>query len=194
MDDEKNKLDQSEELTPEDLEQLIPDKCDRDNFLHLIENLALDKVALMVLKGHLVIEEKITAAIEKFVFHPEQMEEGRLTFAHKLALARSMSMDESKNTMWDLIAKLNTLRNKLAHSLKGEPRTNAMNAVRAAYTRERDGTLESWEKNDEGLLLSVISMCLGFVGNFEQEIERFKDCVNQLDRVVNPHHHEKPPT
>jgi hypothetical protein len=192
MSDEKKKLDQSEELTMEDLEQLIPDKRHRENFLRLTESLALDRIALMVLKGHLVIEEKITAVIEKFLFHPEHIQ--RLRFAQKVALSRSMSLDEDKNSMWDLITKLNTLRNALAHSLKGEPRTNAMNALRAAYVKERDGQLESWEKDDEGLLLSVLAMCLGFLGNFEQEIERFKDYVNQMDRVINPHRHEKPAT
>ena len=36
-----------------------------------------------------------TATIEKFVFHPEHLEKARLTFAHKIAIARSMSLDES---------------------------------------------------------------------------------------------------
>jgi hypothetical protein len=192
-DEQKKRINQDEEVTPEALEKLIPDKHLRESFFHMIEHLALDRAALTVLKGHLVIEEKITAAIETFVFHPELLDDSRLTFAHKLVLARSMSLDEDNNSMWDLISKLNTLRNRLAHSLKGEPRARAMTAVRDAYTRERGGKLEDWENDDELLLLGVLSMCLGFLDSFEQEVERFKDYVNHIDRVINPHRHRTEP-
>jgi hypothetical protein len=46
-----------------------------------------------VLKGDLVIEERVTAAIEKFVWHPEYIERSRLNFATKIQLARAISMD-----------------------------------------------------------------------------------------------------
>jgi hypothetical protein len=194
MSDEEKKINPDEELTVEDLEHLIPDKRRREDFFRLINHIALDRPALMVLKGHLVIEEKITIAIENFMFHPEHLEDARLTFAQKIAISRSMSLDEDKNTMWDLITKLNTLRNRLAHSLKGEPRAKAMAALRDAYAKERDGKLEEWEKNeDEPLLLTVLSMCLGFLGSFEEEVERFKDYVNKLDHVINRHRHTTEP-
>ncbi len=41
------------------------------------------------------------------------------------------------------------------------------------------------------LLLGVVSLCLGFLDSFEQEVERFRRHVNPLDRVVNPHRHVK---
>lgn len=68
-----------------------------------------------------------------------------------------------------------------------------MNSLRAAYTKERDGKLEDWEEGDEALLiLGAISLCLGFLDSFEQEVERFKDHVNLLDKIVNSHRHTKP--
>ncbi len=191
MTDERKATDQNKEFTMEDLERIIPDKHQRDSFLHLIGHLDLDRAAMVALKGHLVIEEKITAAIEKFVFHPEHLDDARLTFAQKLAISRSLSLDENKNSMWELVAKLNRLRNTLSHSLEGTLRADAMNAIRAAYIKERDSKLD-WEKTDEAsLLLGVISLCLGFLDSFEQEVERFRKHVNLLDRVVNPHRHVK---
>ena len=56
--------------------------------------------AMTLLKGHLVLEEKITASIEKYVFNAEALENARLIFSHKLSIARSISLDESKNSMW----------------------------------------------------------------------------------------------
>jgi hypothetical protein len=42
----------------------------REHFVNLMDRLERDDDALIVLKGHLVIEERITAAIEKFVWNP----------------------------------------------------------------------------------------------------------------------------
>jgi hypothetical protein len=156
-------------------------------------HLNLDAGANVVLKGHLVIEEKITSVIEKFVFHPECLEDARLTFAQKLSVSRSISLDESENPMWDLIAKLNRLRNALSHSLEGEPRVKAMDALRAAYIREVGRELRDFEKANENVfLIGVLSLCLGFLIGFEEEIERFRTHINLLDRVVNPHRNVEP--
>ena len=163
----------------------------RDHFVRLISELESDDEALIILKGHLVIEERITAVIEKFVFHPEYLERARLTFAQKVAIARSISLDDAGHTMWDLVEKLNAVRNKLSHSLDGEPRAKAMEALKAAYLRECGGKLRDEEQDERVLLGSVLSLCLGFVHAFEQEVERFKDYVSVMDRAINPHRHEE---
>lgn len=172
------------------LERTIPDKHHRESFLRLIGELDADVAAMTLLKGHLVLEEKITASIEKFVFDSEALENARLSFSHKLSIARSISLEQSKNSMWNLIAAINRVRNTLAHSLDGTSRRDAMNALRSAYSKERGGKLEQWAKDDDALLiLSAVAYCLGFLDAHEQEVERFKDWVSLLDRVVNPHRH-----
>ena len=177
---------ENQEFTMEVLERILPDKHHRENFLRLIGQLEDDKAAITALKGHLVLEERITAAIEKFVFHPEQLQGARLQFSQKLSIARSLSLTEHENSIWDLVEKLNKLRNTLSHSLKGASRVDAMNALRSTYAKERE--LEGWEKEDEALLiLSAVAYCLGFIDAFEQEVERFKEWVDVMDVAVNPH-------
>jgi hypothetical protein len=161
-----------------------------EHFTNLLGRLERDDEALIVLKGHLVIEERITAAI---FWHGEFIERARLTFAHKMQLARAISMDHHQNTMWDLIDKLNAVRNKLAHSLDGEPRAKAMTALREAFKREVSHAAKEELEDDVHLLMSVISLCLGWTHTFEQEVERFKEYVNMMDRVLNPHRHNKTP-
>lgn len=73
------------------LNRIIPDKDHREGFLHLIAHLEADRAAMVLLKGHLVIEEKLTESIEKSVFHPDHLDGARLTFAQKLAICRSLS-------------------------------------------------------------------------------------------------------
>ena len=93
--------------------------------------------------------------------------------------------------MWNLVEKLNTLRNKLSHSLDGESRAKAMEAVKTAYVAECSGRLNEHEGDDTIMLAEVVALCVGFVHAMEQEVERFRGYVGIMDRVVNPHRHEK---
>lgn len=171
----------------EAIEGVYMEPSQREHFVRLMERLDRDDEALILLKGHLVIEERINAVIEKFVWNAQYIDRARLSFAQKIALARAMSMDESENSMWDLIEKLNTLRNKLAHSLEGEPRAKSMIALRNAFKREVTNPDREEINDDRVLLAGVISMCLGFVHALEQEVERFRRYVNLMDRAMNPH-------
>jgi hypothetical protein len=180
----------TQQFTLEDLKRILPDEHHRKSFLRLIGQLDSDSAAMMVLKGHLVSEEKITAAIDKFVFHPEELE-GARTYICAQALNRAVNVPrrEQKPDVGPCCG-INKVRNTLAHSLEGESRRDAINRLRSIYSRERNSKLEYWEKNDEALLiLSAVSHCLGFLDAFEQEVERFKDHVNMLDKVVPPHRH-----
>jgi hypothetical protein len=52
----------------------------------------------------------------------------------------------------------------------------------------------NWRKtsqHDRVWLTGVLSMCLGFVHAFEQEVERFKDYLALMGRAVNPHRQHK---
>jgi hypothetical protein len=175
----------------ERIEGVLAEGLKRKHFVNLIAHLESDDAALIILKGHLVIEERITAVMEKFVFHPEYLDRARLTFAQKVNIARSMSLDESGNSVWEMIEKLNALRNKLSHSLDHAPRANAMQILKAAYIHERGGMLKQDEHDERVWLTGVLAMSLGFVHAFEQEVERFKDFVATMDRAANPHRHRK---
>src|SRR5690349_1914719 len=85
------------------------------NLNRLIEQMGhIDELALVVLKGHLLLEEQLERIISKFLLHPEYLERANLRFAQKVALARTMSLDEQENSMWELLLAVNGLRNELA--------------------------------------------------------------------------------
>jgi hypothetical protein len=189
MTDDQKTTPPKTEPNAEDLERIIPDKHRRQTFLDLLAHLDSDTPAMLALKGHLVIEEKITSAIDKFVFHPEYLDDARLTFAQKLLFARALSLDEHTNSMWDLLARLNKLRNTLSHSLDGERRARAMNALKDAYVMECGGKLQDQDAADEAPVLGAVSLCLGFIDSFEKEVERFREHVDVLDTIVNQHRH-----
>jgi hypothetical protein len=174
----------------EQLEVILPDEEHRADFLRLMSQLTVDDEALVVLKGHLIVEEKLDEIIEAFVFHPEQLEAARLSFAQKVVIARSLSLDEHENTVWDLILKLNTLRNRLAHSLDGTARDRAMEALRVSYSREFGG--KPPEETDVIFLTSVATLSLGFLGSFLKEVNRLRKFLSAIDPAINPHRHKSP--
>jgi len=156
----------------------------------------VDETTLVVLKGHLLIEEMLESIITKFVFHPEFVEEASLRFAQKVAIARSMSLDEHENEMWQLAIKLNSLRNELAHSLSSPKRTAKTKAVIDLYfelTAEMPYSESQRSQPEPTVLAYAIALFLGFLSTFEDEVARFRAFVDSLDQAVNPHRHKREP-
>jgi hypothetical protein len=73
---------------------------------------------LVVLKGHLLIEEMLREFVSTHFPNPHQLDGARLTFHQYLCLAKSIDTDPLREKLWITIEKLNMLRNKLAHSLE----------------------------------------------------------------------------
>jgi hypothetical protein len=155
----------------------------------------VDEVAQIVLKGHLLLEEQLERIIGTFVFHPKYIQDADLSFARKLAVARSMSLDEHCNSVWDLIVAINALRNELAHSLDGERRQRKLERLKSLYFAEiADPDLVESDRSgpDHHIVSQAVALALGFLGPFEEEVTRFKDYVSAFDPVVNPHRHSRP--
>lgn len=149
---------------------------------------AIEKESLVILKGHLLIEESLNFIIENFVHHSDFMNKAKLTFYQKLNIARSMSLNEQENSMWVLIEKINTLRNDFSHRLESDKRESKIQVIISLYKTEMKSTdfEHDWENEDLPTFLAfVISLCLGFLTAFEAEVKRFKRFVDILDKSVN---------
>jgi hypothetical protein len=91
-------------------------------FQHFPEN---DDLSLIILKGHLLIEELLNEAIKLKVKDPTQLRDAKLTFNQRLCLLRSF--EELKIGSFDIhdaIKKLNILRNEIAHNLERQQLVN----------------------------------------------------------------------
>ena len=150
----------------------------------------LDETVLVVLKGHLLIEEALDTVISEFVFHPEFIQAANLRFAQKLSIARAMSLDEHDNEMWGLASGINSLRNELAHSLRSSKRAARIQAVLDLYFRLADNAPTDVRNQPEHVVLFfAIGFFLGFLSSFHAEVERFRRFLDTLDPIVNPHRH-----
>jgi hypothetical protein len=148
----------------------------------------VDETVLVVLKGHLLIEEALDTIISRFVFHPEFIQAANLRFAQKLSIARSISLDEHNNEMWGLASGLNSLRNELAHSLHSPKREARIQAVVDLYFRlANDAPVDVRNQPEHVVLFFAIGFFLGFLSSFQAETERFRRLLDTLDPMVNPH-------
>jgi len=150
----------------------------------------VDDVAQIVLKGHLVMEELMSEAIGRFVLHESLIEEAKLQFHQKLALCRSMSVSDQNNKMWNLIGKLNSFRNHLAHSLNDDVRKQKLQSVRSVYEQEfgkKELAAIDEMNEDAALCMLAISGALGFLHSFLAEVKRFEAIVDGLNQAMNLH-------
>jgi len=147
----------------------------------------VDDTAQIVLKGHLVAEDLMNKALECFMLHGEHIEDARLQFHQKLELCKSISLSDNKNNMWNLIKKINVLRNALSHSLDKERREKAIQSLKSIYDQEFDPETRNIDGMSEeaALCIAALSGALGYLHSFLSEVQRFEAIVKSLDKVMN---------
>lgn len=86
----------------------------------LAKHLPIDSadVSLLILKGHLLLEELLNEYLESKLPRPEHLEEARLTFFQRVAITRALEPLGPNDWVWSALAKLNTARNAFAHNLE----------------------------------------------------------------------------
>ena len=147
----------------------------------------VDRDVLVVLKGHLLIEESLNNIIENFIYHPDKLKNANLSFYQKIHIAKSMSIAQENNTMWQLIEKLNSLRNDFAHNLTSDKRNHKIQDIRKLYEDEVKGSAfeNDWYSNDLATFISlIVSFCLGFLTSFEVEVEKKRSLMKILNRAL----------
>jgi len=147
----------------------------------------VDDTAQILLKGHLVVEDLMNRALESFVLHGEHLEDARLQFHQKLELCKSISLNDNKNNMWNLIKKINVLRNALSHSLDLTRREKAVQSLMSIYDQEFDPRTRKIEGMSEeaALCATALSVSLGYLHSFLEEAQRFETIIKSLDKIMN---------
>ncbi|EGQ7979811.1 hypothetical protein V4V60_003788 [Vibrio mimicus] len=73
---------------------------------------------LVILKGHLLIEEQIRLIIETNLPNYKVLEKAKLSCDQAICLAQSMLPKDADETCWIAARKLNNIRNKIAHRVE----------------------------------------------------------------------------
>ncbi len=84
--------------------------------LHMPDNDA--DVTMVVLKGHLLIEQRIREFIAERMLAPEALTEARLSAHQAICLAEALTLpNDEPQKLWAFLRQVNSLRNTLAHRL-----------------------------------------------------------------------------
>src|SRR5215472_4023776 len=77
-----------------------------------------DDISLVVLKGHLLVEEMLNELARNVFPNAGYLDDARLSFHQLSRVVRSAVRAKSEDSCWDLIFALNSLRNDLVHDLE----------------------------------------------------------------------------
>ncbi|MCC5451498.1 hypothetical protein LMJ53_07095 [Rheinheimera sp. UJ51] len=147
----------------------------------------VDDSAQILLKGHLVVEDLMNQALEAFVLHGEYIEDAKLQFHQKLELCKAISVGDNNNNMWNLIKKINVLRNALSHSLDPGRREKAVKSLASIYDQEFDPKTRVIDglSEEAALCMASIMGSLGYLHSFLSETQRFESLVKTMDKIMN---------
>lgn len=138
-------------------------------------------IELVVLKGHLAIEEFMYFSLQDHVQDFKWVKEAKLTFNQLACILRSMNKMEGLIEAYNAILALNSLRNKYAHSLRGEGTAVQITKLRQAVpsiSKKNESDDIQFIKATVGYIIGMISI-LGPVNSRLEEIKE-KNIVIEL--------------
>lgn len=138
---------------------------------------------LLVLRGHLLVEELITEVVETYLPNPKYLEDARLTFAQKVNIARAMCWTKHNSDIWPLVAAMNQLRNELAHSLDApravEKRSKVIQSFLSSI-EDKKFRSEIGKAPIDQQLRSVTLYIVAFLARFLEDVYAFRYTVDPL--------------
>ena len=93
----------------------MPEEPEADRITRLL--MTFDEFSQTAIKGHLLIEERLSQILDLAIGKPEILAKARLIFSQKLRIVQAMSFLKPDDEMWEVAATLNRLRNEMAHRL-----------------------------------------------------------------------------
>jgi hypothetical protein len=112
-------------------------------------------LSLIVLKGHLLIEEMLIDIRNKLLPHAEYLDSVNVSFYQLLSVVRSAIESKHDHKSWDLIIEFNKLRNKLIHNLEPPKLESLLNQLFNVYSQTQPFDEIQIDKNVETELDTV---------------------------------------
>jgi hypothetical protein len=73
--------------------------------MRLLEFVSGDDLSLIVLKGHLAIDEELVSLIARHLNYPDALDDAHLTFFHRVYLAKAMYYRSENMWIWTSLIK-----------------------------------------------------------------------------------------
>lgn len=130
-----------------------------------------DDLTLIVLKGHLLVEEEINEILRMRLAEPKAIFDARLSFSQRIAVLKALSGRDSEEIFrFAAIEALNSLRNQLAHNL--EPKDIEKRV--AAFLREFEDPERGEEYSQESIsrrLKRCVAFLCGMLAGWQRPVK-----------------------
>ena len=103
------------------MDNIEPTQHEIDSFRRfMILMPGIDDLDLIILKGHLLIEEQLRTIVKKRIrgYIALDLDNHSWSFFHVVHLAEALCHNEDDEIIWECIRKLNKIRNDIAHILE----------------------------------------------------------------------------
>ncbi len=97
---------------------------------------APDPEMMIVLRGHLLLEEELRALLDTKFPRSEFLENARLTTHQAICLAEAFFRPQAEPWLWDVLHKVNKLRNDISHKLQPKDVAKRMREISDAVKAE----------------------------------------------------------
>jgi hypothetical protein len=108
-----------------------------------------DDLSLIVLKGHLLIEEMLIDIRDKLLPHAEHLDSANINFNQLVCVIRSGLRSKHDHSSWDLIIGVSKLRNQLVHNLEPHDIENRLSQLFGLYGQTQPSDEIYIEKSGE---------------------------------------------
>lgn len=115
-------------------------------------------LTLVVLKGHLLLEEQIRETVIERLTNKEAINKARFNCHQLICLAEALCPDDAPKKMWLAAKKLNKIRNDLAHHLEPKGVSDRIEDFIATFPSNFENDDNSLQEKFENSLLILIIM------------------------------------
>lgn len=141
----------------------------------------VDETAQAILKGHLILEGALDNIMDTIFFHGKYLRDARLTFHTKVQLVRAYSSNSHEVPSWELLRAVNSLRNEIAHRVKGEQRDRKVFELRKLYLSgctPEDAAIDG-QCDDSQIVHLACAQCAGLLSSVEVDAEKMRHIINE---------------
>ena len=143
-----------------------------------------DDVSLVVLKGHLIIEEMLLAIVENHCATPSKLEHAKLSFSQLLHVTQALVRQPAHDELWSAIAQLNRIRNSLVHNLEPEKIDKELSALNQFCHSDDEPFPEGYMRPTEPAQIALVAISyimgiLSVLGPVTEFVERNRQLPNE---------------
>jgi hypothetical protein len=118
-----------------------------------------DSTELILLKGHLLVEELLRNYIDRKLPNPDQFKHDQFSFSKILMLCRALTPTKVRSWSFDAAKKLNAVRNKVAHELDSpDVRSNLDCFISLVEQHAMDSIFPPKERNEARLYMAITDL------------------------------------